>query len=389
MGNYVVQYIRSATTCKDLVPPDKTLMNGYGTRPEVWDALESLALAHKQGGIEGAKAAWDNTLSKLIPDITEKVNKPRYLYHADELKMLPPIRWLVDGEIPERGLTVLFGPPKSGKSFLAVDYAERVAVRRPVVYIAAEGDSGYQYRHEAWKSHHKFKETNKLYFWRHPVQMMRPNDVREFIEEVKDIKPQLVIVDTLSRCMSGGDENMQKDMSTFIESVDTIREQLHTAVLVLHHTNKSGDMRGSTVLAGAAESVLELTNNEGSIKVTQTMCKDGKTIEPRLLRLMEVGIEPGITSCVLLPQSMVLENPNELTPNQSTLIGVLCDLYDRGARTSDLKGACNFGNTTFYEVLKSLSKRGIIDKEGRYDPWVLTQYGKQLAVKHGFIKRAA
>lgn len=49
------------------------------------------------------------------------------IIHARELKNLPPLRWLIEKEIPENGLTVLFGESGVGKSFVALDYALRVA----------------------------------------------------------------------------------------------------------------------------------------------------------------------------------------------------------------------------------------------------------------------
>lgn len=381
----VIEWIKTALTQTTIPPVTTVHMNGYSGRKDIEEALASLAGAHKVGGAKAAQTAWNEQVSKFIPDVAEIVNRPRYLYHADELKNLPPIRWLIEGEIPERGLTVLFGAPKSGKSFLALDYAERIGQRRPVVYIAAEGDSGYQYRHEAWRKHHKITDT-KLYFWRRAVPMMRRTEVQYFVQEIQSLKPHLVIVDTLSRCMSGGDENSQQDMSTFIESCDYIRETLQCAVLVLHHTNKSGDIRGSSVLTGGADSVLELTNSEGTIKLAQSMVKDGKTIPSYYMRMIEIPLEPGMTSCVLMPHNLVKQDPDELTPNQQAIMTLLCGLYDRGARTSDLKGATNLGSTAFYEVLKSLHRRGLIDKDGRYDPWILTATGRALANKHGLAK---
>ena len=47
------------------------------------------------------------------------------------LETIPDLEWLIEGWIPKGGLTMIYGPPKSGKSFvvmalvLALDHGER------------------------------------------------------------------------------------------------------------------------------------------------------------------------------------------------------------------------------------------------------------------------
>ena len=54
----------------------------------------------------------------------------------------------------------------------------------------------------------------------------------------QDIK--LVVIDTLARHMTG-EENSNRDMSTFIALVDTIRLKHGCAVLIIHHTGHGTD----------------------------------------------------------------------------------------------------------------------------------------------------
>ncbi|OQY16642.1 MAG: hypothetical protein B6I36_10035 [Desulfobacteraceae bacterium 4572_35.1] len=82
--------------------------------------------------------------------ITAVANWKDHLISADELKgkVFPPVKWAVDGVIPE-GLTVLAGDPKAGKSLMAVDICNAIAsggeafgkqacVQGDVVYISLE-----------------------------------------------------------------------------------------------------------------------------------------------------------------------------------------------------------------------------------------------------------
>ena len=73
------------------------------------------------------------------------------------LPAVPPVAWTwSDGvEIPATlGVTLLYGPTGSGKSFVALDYAFQIAQTGPVVYVAAEGAAGYAARVLAWRKHH-------------------------------------------------------------------------------------------------------------------------------------------------------------------------------------------------------------------------------------------
>jgi hypothetical protein len=70
----------------------------------------------------------------------------------------------VKGLLPRRGLVVLWGPPKCGKSFKATDIGLHIALgweyrgrrvqQATVIYIAPEGRYGFPARIEAFKQHH-------------------------------------------------------------------------------------------------------------------------------------------------------------------------------------------------------------------------------------------
>jgi len=83
------------------------------------------------------------------------------LYSAAEIKRLPPPEWLIDGHLVQNSIAVLYGPSGGGKSFLALDGALSVATGRDwlgrpvqqgvVIYVLAEGASGFGARITAWE----------------------------------------------------------------------------------------------------------------------------------------------------------------------------------------------------------------------------------------------
>ena len=82
----------------------------------------------------------------------------------NDIKLGKQRRYVVKGLIPRVGLTVVWGPPKSGKSFWTFDLVMHVALdweyrgRRvshgPVVYCAFEGQTGLEARIEAFRQRH-------------------------------------------------------------------------------------------------------------------------------------------------------------------------------------------------------------------------------------------
>ena len=74
-----------------------------------------------------------------------------------------------------------------------------------------------------------------------------------------------VFVDTVSRVLPGVDENLQKDMTMFIAACDAVRQTFGATVVGLHHTNAAGGFRGSTVMPGAGDFLLEVRREPGAM----------------------------------------------------------------------------------------------------------------------------
>jgi hypothetical protein len=308
--------------------------------------------------------------------------RAKRLYRHDELHSLPPPAWLIDQQIPANGLTVLFGPSGAGKSFVALDYAAKIARSsrplQPVIYVAAEGGSGYSARVRAWEGYHR-QPCGALCFWLDAINLLDAGAVQGFLDEVRPLRPALVIIDTLARCM-WGDENSARDMGAFIQACNAIQRALNAAVLVVHHTGKSGvSERGSSALRGAADMMIELTNDDGLIRMACSKAKDAPEFEPRYLRLVNWEIEPGLTSCVVVPSSRRVEATGDrLTPIQTKILETLAleTFIEHGVRAATLQAAAKIdASSTFYRAASQLLRLGYITKDGKYDPYRITEEG--------------
>jgi hypothetical protein len=308
--------------------------------------------------------------------VTSDHNVRERLLHADDLNNLPPVEWLIDGEIPKRSLTVIFGQSGAGKSFVALDYALRVAQFAPVIYIAAEGASGYAARVKAWCSFHT-RPAGKLYFWLGSVQMMNPIGVNGFLRKIAEIEPVMVVVDTLARCMVGGDENSAKDMGFFVEGCTRIIQATDATVAPVHHTGKTAASgpRGSSALYGAADAIIEVLNDDGLIQVRCEKPKDSAPFETRRLRLIQSG-----DSCVLIKANTLTMMFEPLLEKQRKLLEILslAIFEESGARLKQLVSMSKLSESTVCYSVSKLKQKGYATQKKLNGPHFITEKGRSI-----------
>ncbi len=114
----------------------------------------------------------------------------------DQIRFDGRRRYLIKGLIPRQGLTIIWGPPKCGKSFWTYDAMMRVALgweyrgRRvqqcPVVYIACEGAGGQGARAEAQRlTYLETYEGGRPPFFLISTNLSLPADHAQLIAEIK------------------------------------------------------------------------------------------------------------------------------------------------------------------------------------------------------------
>jgi hypothetical protein len=304
-----------------------------------------------------------------------------------EIEAMPKPEWLIDNMIPVGALAVLYGPPGAGKSFAAVSMALSVATgfryfdnavqRGPVVYIAPEGGHGMGARVAAWKAHHGFTGLAGVHFIPATVSLLEPSAVQALIEQVTEIAPVFVFVDTLARSLPGGDENSATDMGNAIQLVDRIREELTAAVMLVHHTNAGGEReRGSTALRGAADVMLALTQQDGCIVMECAKQKDAPAFNK-----LELGLLPVADSAVITARSE-LQLPADAVSDfhRKILWSLRKDFLEEGASATEWQKATGVQERRFYEARTWLYNMGYVtrDKKGRGAKYTMTDKGTSL-----------
>jgi hypothetical protein len=304
--------------------------------------------------------------------------------HADQLDTLPPVRWLIPNEIPEQALVVLFGQSGAGKSFIALDYSLRIAQQHAVLYIAAEGHTGYANRKIAWCKHHGLG-AGKLYFPHDNtvIGLLDPQVVQDFIASVTPLHPKLIVFDTLAWCMTGGDENSTGDMQRLITHCRQIQTATGATVLLVHHTGKNGaSERGSSALRGGADMMIEVANDDDLITLSCSKAKETEGFDDRHLARLMIETRPGETSCVWLPTDKVAHSKaDKLTRQQREVLETLNSplFAEVGARFTQLADALpDISRSGLYKILNRLmdSRVGYITQGKKGEPFTITEAGR-------------
>jgi hypothetical protein len=306
----------------------------------------------------------------------------------DDIELGTERRYLVKGLIPRTGLTVVWGPPKSGKSFKVFDMVMHVALNRlfrdrrvhqgTVVYCAFEGQTGVEARCAAFRKKFLADHPKPVPFYLEPVTLDLVNDAPELIRAIRrtlgDVPPAVIVLDTLNRSLHGS-ESSDEDMSAYIRAADSLREEFDCAVIVVHHCGVDGTRpRGHTSLTGAADAQLSVNRDAaGNIVMTVEYMKDGPTGDTIVSRLenVEVGIDEDgdpITSCVVMASETYSKAMVKVTGATKIAYDMLCAaIADLPEEAPASARAPSGGRTTRLETWRRYCEAKLVPESDKPD----------------------
>lgn len=335
--------------------------------------------------LDGARVKWalpepDDAPVEAEERLREAADAIFDLLDIDELESMPPPTWLIHELIAEEGLTVIYGDPGAGKSFVALDMALRVshamdwhgteARATGVLYIAGEGVRGMGKRIKGWKRQHDMQGVDAPFLLLPvAVQLLDTKERTKLIRTIDAAVERagfaigLVVIDTVSRAMAGAEENSQDAMSNFVAACDEIRRHAGGALLAVHHSGKDKEkgMRGSTVLLGGCDASIRLTKSDKIVTLKTEKQKDAEEAAPIYMEMRKVEwADTGLSE----EQSTLVPFRSEATAQERLekedlreeqiikIMGILADAWVAG---------------------KPLSTATQTRKDGRYAPRVLAR----------------
>jgi hypothetical protein len=277
------------------------------------------------------------------PDAPEPEPEPRgtrigrlLVLSVEDAETAPPRDYLMKGLISPAEISVWVGPPKCGKSFLMLYISYMLSLGRPVfgrrvkptrvLYVAAEGEAGIANRIRALRGQHGHSEA--FHFIAQPADLLRDGGNKaELIKAATLFGSQLIILDTLSRLLAGGDENSPEDMGGFVVNVADVRHDTGAHMAIVHHGTKASNgtnPRGHSLLIGATDALIEVVKAEdGSRTATVTHAKDDADgmVWPFRLDVIELGFDPDGDPITTLLASEVEGQPEAPEQPQRAAMG--------------------------------------------------------------------
>lgn len=267
---------------------------------------------------------------------SEFVDPSAELEWFDDITPVISTSYIVKDVLDLGAMSVVYGPSNCGKTFFALDIAYHVAIdhswrsRRvaggSVLYLAAEGGNGIANRIVGLRKTSGVIDV-PLALRRAGLDLLHPeadtDRVIRLAEEVAERAPlKLIVIDTLSRVMAGGDENGPVDMTAFIKNVDRIRHACGAHIMIVHHTGKdvAKGARGHSSLRAATDTEIEVSVDETELRAARvTKQRDLPGGEEFAFRLdaVSLGVDDDgdtVTTCIVAPVEKQEQSDDPLPP---------------------------------------------------------------------------
>lgn len=312
---------------------------------------------------------WANTadttgqggLAAILPPAPRRRSLRGRLYTLDEAASIPAPRALLRDILDRNTVVILAGKFGTYKTFVSIAWACSIATGTPweghdapeagpVIYIAAEGVSGIRQRVLAWSRGTGVKvPSDKFLILNGRAKLNDSEDVQELLAIIDEVKPLLVVVDTLHQCSPGADEDGSKDAGTVLAACFDMRDRGVT-VLLDHHTGHSGRRsRGSSSWEDDIDAswVIDLADEEDrSAKIQRTLkhrkVKDGRLSDDIPIVLEEVTLD--ITDEDGWPVKAAYikagEVPGDTLPGSVGVAEIIKRLDDLGLPADAGRGCC-------------------------------------------------
>ena len=222
-----------------------------------------------------------------------------------------PIAWLVKKWLQEKALIMVHGPSGGGKTFVVLDWCQKIAAGVPdwagnrvkrgaVLYLAGEGHHGLRGRAAAWAYHYGLEDIDMdMWLTQSGCDLNTAEGYRRVADTVRTLPliPNLIVVDTLHRFLSG-DENSAQDAKTMLDACGALMQEFGCSVLLVHHTGVSDEAqhraRGSSAWRGALDIEISIVpgKDDQPMEIVQRKSKDAEMAQPVYAELRSVEI-PG------------------------------------------------------------------------------------------------
>ena len=259
--------------------------------------------------------------SKLIQEI-EKNNISRFTSGFKEFDRV------LGGGIVPGSIILLGGEPGIGKSTIVLQSAGIISLNEKVLYITAEESL------EQVKIRWERLDQNSL-----DLKIYAETNLSLIIEEIKKIKPNFAIIDSIQAINNDEMESATGSVSqvrSCSSELQNLAKENNIALLIIGHVTKEGSLAGPKTLEHLVDVVINFEGDKISSHRLLRSVKNrfGSTFEIGIFEMFENGLEE-------------VGNPSSIFTNKENTSGVTTTITNEGSRpfAVDIQALVN---KTFY-----------------------------------------
>lgn len=217
-----------------------------------------------------------------------------------------PVNWLVEGLIGQGDVTLLFGEPGVGKSWLSLSLALAMVqgwdswlgldlhVKNPrVLYVDEENPEDVIYQRLQQLGLRNEDAPHMRYLHEQGIRMDKEPDA--ILEEAIAFEPGLIVLDSLTRIHTENENDAGAIARLFNDGIKPLARETGATVLLLHHARKPGAdgssysrARGSGDITASVDTGLDIRQpNQGWMTVVHFKSRRRLPRRPINARLMD------------------------------------------------------------------------------------------------------
>ena len=276
---------------------------------------------------------------------------------------------LVDELLFTTGVTTLVAPSGEGKTTLALSIALTVATggsfggrlikRRPVIWIAGEGQDDLRPMYEAWMKDHPVCQVPQGCWMEEPVDLSSNKETDKFISLLKEMPPALIVTDALADMIGDLNEDKSQDINRVYRNIWRVVRHNNGSFLIPHHSGWNTDReRGSTAIRAKSDIVVQIAEfnaKGGTIELKHNKRRGGAKLDQFNFDVKPVTVDgysqpiPIVTGAKTDITQMILKQPiDEMERPARTLVELMVkDFQPNGATWTRLKDKSGMSPTSF------------------------------------------
>lgn len=191
---------------------------------------------------------------------------------------------VLGGGIVSGSVNLIAGQPGIGKSTLLLQLADAVAANSKVLYVSAE-----ESEHQIGSRASRLKVGNKL-------QLATSTSADDIAATIASRQYNLVIIDSIQAVSCQAISSNPGSVSQIVNASQllyAVAKQTNTAIILVGHVTKEGNIAGPKILEHAVDVVLELSGDRyGGFKVLRAIKnRFGSTNETGIFEMVDSGLK--------------------------------------------------------------------------------------------------